>query len=104
MTSPDLIRELQESRPTAPDSLRARVRELSAPAGESSSRRRFRLALRRPAFVVVPVAAALALAVAAAGVVGLTGSGGHPVAAGKPPALGAPSRSLHGERATDKSA
>src|SRR4029450_13315185 len=40
MTSPDLIRALQPSRPTAPDSLRARVHELSvaAPAGRRPPR------------------------------------------------------------------
>ncbi len=74
MTSPDLIRELQASRPAAPDALRARVRELGAPA--STSGRWSRPTLRRPAFVLVPAAAALVLAVGIAGVIGVTGSGG----------------------------
>jgi len=72
MTSPDLIRALQQSRPTAPDSLRARVHELSvaAPAGR---RPRAWLALRRLAFVLVPAAVVLVLAIGIAGVAGLAG-------------------------------
>lgn len=76
MTSPDLIRELQASRPLASDALRARVRELAAPV-PARARRRPRLALPRPAFVLAPAAAAFLVAVGAAGVVGLTGSGGR---------------------------
>jgi hypothetical protein len=75
MTSPDLINELQASRPYAPDSLRARVRELAAPE-LPPARRWLPLTLRRPAFVLVPAAAALAIAIGAAGVVGIAGSGG----------------------------
>ena len=74
MTSPELIRELQATRPAAPAALRSRVREIAAPAA-SAPRSRFRLALPRPAFVAVPAAAALVLALGVAGVVGLAGSG-----------------------------
>ena len=76
MTSPDLIRELQANRPAAPAALRARIREIAAPETAPASRWRFRLALPRPAFVLVPAAAVLAIAVGTAGVVGLAGSGG----------------------------
>ena len=76
MTSPDLIRELQLFRPTAPDSLRARVRELAAPTPRAARRRLPRFASPRPAFALVPAAAALVLAIGSAGVVGLAGSGG----------------------------
>jgi Domain of unknown function (DUF4349) len=75
MTSPDLIRELQQSRPTAPDSLRARVQELSVHA--PSARHRSRLRLPSPAFVLVPAAAALVLAIGTAGVVSLAGPSGE---------------------------
>src|SRR5690349_11458246 len=77
MTSPDLIRELQASRPLASDALRARVRELAAPV-PARARRRPRLALPRPAFVLAPAAAALVVVVGIAGVLGATGSGGSP--------------------------
>lgn len=76
MTSPDLARELQASRPVAPESLRARVRKIAAPAPEPAPPRRPRFALPRPAFVLVPAAAVFVVAVGAAGVVGLAGSGG----------------------------
>jgi hypothetical protein len=72
MTSPDLIRELQQSRPMAPDSLRARVHELSA---APVARRRPWLTLPRPAFVLGPAAAALVLAIGTAGIIGLAGPG-----------------------------
>ena len=75
MTSPDLIRELQASRPVASESLRSRVRELAVPAVEPARPRRARFALPRPAFVLLPAAAAAVLAVGVAGVIGLAGSG-----------------------------
>jgi len=72
-SSPDLIRELRASRPTAPTALRARVRELAAaePVRAASWRSR-RFPVRRGALVAIPAAAALALA--SAGVVGLVRS------------------------------
>ena len=76
MTSPDLIRELQASRPAAPEALRSRVREIAAPTREPARRRRPRFALPRPAFVLLPAAAAVVLAVGVAGVIGLARSGG----------------------------
>ena len=75
MTSPDLIRELQASKPVAPDALRMRVREI-APTQAVQLRRRLRFSLPRPAFVLVPAAAALVVAIGAAGVIGLARSGG----------------------------
>ena len=82
--SPDLIRELRESRPTAPTELRTRVRELaredSAPAGARAPVwSRFRLPARRGALVALPAAAALALV--SAGAIGLSRSDGSEVAA-----------------------
>jgi hypothetical protein len=84
MTSPDLIRELQASRPAAPDALRARVREITA--GRTQSARRWpRLAMpRRPLFVLAPVAAVLVVAVGTAGVIGLAGPGKKPQASAAP--------------------
>jgi uncharacterized coiled-coil protein SlyX len=80
MSSPDLIRELRSSRPAAPDTLRARVREISAREPQKTSRWALP-SLPRPTFVLVPAAAALVLAVGIAGVVGLVGSDdGGPVA------------------------
>jgi len=76
MTSLDLTRELQASRPTAPDALRARVRQIGTQPAATEPRRRPQLALPRPAFVLVPAAAAVVLAIGAAGVVGLAGPGG----------------------------
>ena len=76
MTSPDLIRELQASRPVAPETLRSRVRELAVLAPEPVRPRRPRFALPRPAFVLLPAAAAVLLAVGVAGVVGLAGPAG----------------------------
>jgi Domain of unknown function (DUF4349) len=73
--SPDLIRELRESRPTAPTELRTRVREI---AREDSARMpvlsRLRLPARRGALVALPAAAALALV--SAGAIGLSRSDG----------------------------
>ena len=73
--SPDLIRELRESRPTAPTELRTRVREI---AREDSARvpvwSRLRLPARRGALVALPAAAALALV--SAGAIGLSRSDG----------------------------
>jgi hypothetical protein len=75
MTSPDLIHELRASRPTAPTSLRGRVRELAAEQRQPRTRwAGLRLPVRRAAFVVVPAAAALALV--SAGVLGLARSDG----------------------------
>ncbi len=78
--SPDLIRELRESRPTAPAELRTRVREI---AREGSAREpvwsRFRLPVRRGALVALPAAAALALV--SAGAIGLSRSDGTTEAA-----------------------
>ena len=73
MTSPDLIRELQASRPAAPDALRARVREIASGGARPAQRWWPRLALPRPLFVLAPAAAALVLAIGAAGVIGITG-------------------------------
>jgi Domain of unknown function (DUF4349) len=87
MTSLDLIRELQASRPAASEAVRARVREFAASAPTPARRRLPRLALPRPVFVLVP-AAALVLAVGTAGVVGLAGSGGSGTVASKNEALG----------------
>lgn len=74
-SSPDLIRELEASRPTAPAALRARVRELAArePAPRASWPT-LHLPTRRLALVALPAAAALALA--SAGVLGLARSDG----------------------------
>jgi Domain of unknown function (DUF4349) len=78
--SPDPIRELRESRPTAPPELRTRVREI---AREDSVRvpvlNRFRLPVRRGALVALPAAAALALV--SAGAIGLSRSDGGETAA-----------------------
>jgi hypothetical protein len=78
MTSPDLIRELQATRPQASIALRERVRELSGREQTRSSRFRLpTITLRRPGLVALPVAATLALAIGTAGVVGLADSGGE---------------------------
>jgi len=71
--SPDLIHELQASRPAAPAALRARVRETARTQRAASPWERFRLPLRRVAVVAVP--AALALALVSAGAIGLSRSG-----------------------------
>jgi hypothetical protein len=76
MTSPDLIRELQATRPQAPAGLRERVRELGARESSKRSRLRPPITLRRPSLVALPLAAALAIALGTAGVVGLADSGG----------------------------
>jgi hypothetical protein len=73
--SPDLIQELQASRPVAPTALRTRVRELAAegtvraplPVGS-----RLRFPATRVAVVVVP--AVMALAILSAGAIGLSRS------------------------------
>ncbi|HUF02322.1 MAG TPA: DUF4349 domain-containing protein [Gaiellaceae bacterium] len=73
--SPDLIRELEASRPTASPALRARVRELAAqePARSAGSWAWWpRLPIRRAALVALPAAAALALV--SAGAIGLSRS------------------------------
>ena len=75
--SPDLIRELEAARPTAPPALRARVRELAAqePARSTGSWAWWpRLPVRRAALVALPAAAALALV--SAGAIGLSRSEG----------------------------
>ena len=75
MTSPDLIHELQASRPEAPTTLRARVREMAAEEQKPPVRwPSFRLPVRRMALVAVPAAAALAIA--SAGAIGLSRSDG----------------------------
>jgi hypothetical protein len=86
--SPDLIRELQSSRPTAPPALRARVRELAttqepARAGWSWPR----LPVGRIALVAAP--AVLALALVSAGAIGLSrsDSGRETVEAGRAESL-----------------
>jgi hypothetical protein len=79
-TSPELIRELRASRPAAPSSLRARVRELAAEEQQPRalwagfSLAGLRLPVRRAALVVVPATAALALV--SAGVLGIARSDG----------------------------
>ena len=73
MTSPDLIDELQASRPEAPTTLRARVREMAAQEQKPPVRwPSFRLPARRMALVALPAAAALAIA--SAGAIGLSRS------------------------------
>ena len=71
--SPDLIHELQASRPVAPAALRARVRETARAPRAASPWERFRLPVRRVAVVAAP--AVLALALVSAGAVGLSRSG-----------------------------
>jgi hypothetical protein len=71
--SPDLIHELQASRPAAPAELRARVRETARAPQASSPWERFRLPVRRVALVAAP--AALAVALVSAGAIGLSRSG-----------------------------
>ena len=70
--SPDLIHELQASRPVAPAALRARVRETARAPRAASPWERFRLPVRRVAVVAAP--AVLALALVSAGAVGLSRS------------------------------
>jgi len=72
--SPDLIRELASSRPTAPPELRARVRELAAQETVRPGWTWPRFAVRRAALVALPAAAALA--VVSAGAIGLSRSDG----------------------------
>jgi hypothetical protein len=76
--SPDLIHELQASRPAAPADLRARVRQIAAHEAASpaplASRFRLRLPARRYALVALPAAATLALALTTAGVLGVARS------------------------------
>jgi hypothetical protein len=71
-SSPDLIHELRASRPVAPSTVRARVREIAAAQPARPAFPRLRLPSRRSALVVIPAAAAIALA--SAGVVGLVRS------------------------------
>lgn len=75
MTSLDLIRELQASRPSAAEGLRSRVREIAAPAPALTRPRLARISFPRLSLVLVPATAAL-LTVSTAGVIGLAGSGG----------------------------
>lgn len=70
--SPDLIDELQASRPAAPAALRARVRETARAQRPASPWERVRVPVRRVAVVAVP--AALVLALVSAGAVGLSRS------------------------------
>ena len=71
-SSPDLIRELRATRPVAPPTLRARVREIAATEPKLGTVPWLRFPSRRSAFVVVPAAAAIALT--SAGVAGLVRS------------------------------
>ena len=82
--SPDPIRELRESRPTAPTELRTRVREIAREDSTPAKMRapvwsRLRLPVRRGALVALPAAAALALV--SAGAIGLSRSDGTTEAA-----------------------
>jgi hypothetical protein len=70
--SPDLIHELQASRPAAPAALRARVRETARTQSSPGSWQRLRFPARRIALVALPAAAALALV--SAGAIGLSRS------------------------------
>ncbi len=76
--SPDLIQELQASRPAAPADLRARVREIAAQEAAApaplASRFRLRMPARRYALVALPAAATLALALTTAGILGVARS------------------------------
>jgi len=74
MTSPDLIHELKTSRPIAPGSLRAQVREMAVQETSRSFWPSLRLPVRRVALVAMP--AAVALAIVSAGVLGLARSDG----------------------------
>jgi uncharacterized protein DUF4349 len=76
MTSAELISELRAARPTAPDALRERVRELAAREPEPRRSPFAGFSLRRLSAVALPAAAALALATA--GAIGLTRSGDAP--------------------------
>lgn len=71
MTSPDLFHELRAARPTAPHSLRTRVREIAAEEQPRAGWTWPRLP-RRTALAAVPAAAALALA--GAGILGFARS------------------------------
>jgi len=70
--SPELIRELRASRPSAPAELRARVRAVASERPIRSPWASWRFPLRRGMLVAVPAAAALAIA--SAGVLGITRS------------------------------
>lgn len=70
--SPELIRELRASRPSAPAELRARVRAVASERPTRSPWRSWRFPLRRGMLVAVPAAAALAIA--SAGVLGIARS------------------------------
>jgi hypothetical protein len=72
-SSPDLILKLRASRPSAPLTLRARVREIAAEKQAAPAPwARWRFPVRRSVLVAVP--AAVALAFATAGVLGLARS------------------------------
>ena len=70
--SPELIRELRASRPSAPAELRARVRAVASERPIRSPWASWRFPLRRGMLVAVPAAAALAIA--SAGVLGIARS------------------------------
>lgn len=96
--SPDLLRELASSRPTAPSALRAQIRELAAAEPARPRRAWPSVPLRRVALVAAP--AVLALAVVGAGAVGLSRSGERDALEGRvesfsadQPLLGTPTES-----------
>jgi len=74
MTSPELMHELRASRPAAPTTLRARIRELSAQetARAPAPWSRLRFPARRVGLIAIPAAAAIAFA--SAGVLGIARS------------------------------
>ena len=78
MTSPDLMHELRASRPIAPTTLRARVREISAQETGRAPWSRFHFPIRRASLIAIPAAAALAFA--SAGVLGIAKSDVSPEA------------------------
>ena len=78
MTSPELMHELRASRPIAPTTLRARVREISADETVRAPWSRFRFSVRRVSLIAIPAAAALAFA--SAGVLGIAKSDVSPEA------------------------
>ncbi len=78
MTSPDLMHELRASRPIAPTTLRARVREISAQETGRAPWSRFHFPVRRVSLIAIPAAAALAFA--SAGVLGIAKSDVSPEA------------------------
>ena len=78
MTSPDLMHELRASRPIAPTTLRARVREISAQETGRAPWSRFHFPVRRVSLIAIPAAATLAFA--SAGVLGIAKSDVSPEA------------------------